>query len=71
MKLVAVNYQQRRLQFFKEQLASAQRKLDFAVKRDYPWDRLEDKGEIVSFYEWAVMMAEEALKSDMDSCNGG
>lgn len=59
MKLVAVNYQQRRLQFFKEQLASAQRKLDFAIKRDYSWDRLEDKGEIVSFYEWAVQMAEK------------
>lgn len=59
MKLVAVNYQKRRLQFFKEQLASAQRKLDWAVKRDYPWDRLEDKGEIVSFYEWAAQMAEK------------
>lgn len=59
MKLASVNYQRRRFQFFEEQFASAQRKLDWAVKRDYPWDRLEDKGEIVSFYEWAVRMAEK------------
>jgi hypothetical protein len=34
MKLIAVNYQQRRLEFFKEQLASARRKLDWAISHE-------------------------------------
>lgn len=59
MKLVAVNYQQRRLQFFKERLAAAQRRLKWAVDHDRNYIELEDDGEIVSFYEWAVQMAEK------------
>ena len=58
MKLVAVNYKKRRLEFFKEQLAAAQRKLEWAVKRDYPWTVIEEKADTVSFYKWAVQMAE-------------
>lgn len=59
MKLVAVNYQQRRLHFFKEQLAAAKRRLKWAVDHDRNFIELEDDGEIVSFYEWAVQAAEK------------
>lgn len=64
MKLVAVNYQKRRLDFFKEQLAAAQRKLEWAVKRDYPWIVIEEKADTVSFYKWAVQMAEKDGDTD-------
>lgn len=63
MKLVPASYQERRLEFFKEQLASARRKLDWAISHESQWDRLEDKGEIVSFYEWAVKMAEKEIEN--------
>jgi len=59
MKLVAVSYQQCRLQFFKDQLAAAKRRLKWAVDHDRNFIELEDDGEIVSFYEWAVQMAEK------------
>lgn len=59
MKLVAVNYQQRRLHFFKKQLAAAKRRLKWAVDHDRNFIELEDDGEIVSFYEWAVQVAEK------------
>lgn len=64
VKIVAVSYKQSRLEFFKNQLASARRKLDWAVKHNPdPYVPLE-KGEIVSFYEWAVKKAEEEIKNE-------
>lgn len=64
MKLVAVNYQKCRLEFFREQLAAAQRELEWAVKRDYPLFVIEEKADTVSFYKWAVQMAEKDGDTD-------
>lgn len=61
MKLVKVTYEQCRLEFFEEQLSAAQRKLDYAVKRNYPHDVCASRGEVVSFYEWAVEMAKKEV----------
>ena len=52
-----------RLQFFKDQLAAAQRALDWTIKRNYPQDRLAYLGEAISFYEWAVQMAEREAET--------
>jgi len=59
MRLVAVNYQQRRLEYFKEQLSAAKRRLKWGIDHNRNWIELEDNGEIVSYYEWAVQMAEK------------
>lgn len=63
MKLIAVNYQKRRLEYFKQQFAAAQRRLKWAVDHDRNFVELEDDGEIVSFYEWAVKMAEKEIEN--------
>lgn len=59
MRLVAVNYQQRRLEYFKDQLAAAKRRLKWGIDHNRNWMELEDNGEIVSYYEWAAQMAEK------------
>ena len=59
MRLVVVNYQQRRLEHFKKQLAAAKRRLKWSIDHNRNWMELEDNGEIVSYYEWAVQMAEK------------
>lgn len=64
MQLVKVSYEQCRLEFFEEQLAAAKRKLDYAVKRNYPYDVCASRGEVVSFYEWAVQMAQKEVAAD-------
>lgn len=56
--LRAVEYPERRLEFFKKQLAAAHRRLDWSLKHNPDWDDNAEKGEVVSFYEWAVKMAE-------------
>lgn len=61
MRLIAIDYQQRRLDFFKAQLKSAKRKLAYSIKHNPDWYDNEEKAEAVSFYEWAVKMAEESL----------
>jgi hypothetical protein len=61
INLIAVKYPESRLIFFKEQLAAAQRRLDWSLKHRNDWCDHADKGEIVSFYEWAVKMAEEHM----------
>ena len=60
MQLKVVEYPERRLDFFKEQLAAAHRRLDWSMKHNPNWDDHAEKGEVVSFYEWAVQMAEKA-----------
>ena len=59
MKLVSVSYEQSRLEFFREQLAAANRRLDWSMKHNPDWYDQAEKGEVVSFYEWAVEMAEK------------
>jgi hypothetical protein len=64
MQLVKISYAQSRLDFFKEQLATAQRKLDWSLKHRNDWYDHSEKGEVVSFYEWAVKMAEKEVAED-------
>ena len=61
MQLVTVSYQQHRLEYFRQQLAAAKRRLKWAVDHDRNWMELEDDGDIVSFFEWAVQMAEKEV----------
>ena len=53
MKLVSVSYEQSRLNFFRDQLAAANRRLDWSMKHNPDWYDDSDKGEVVSYYEWA------------------
>ena len=61
MNLVKVSYGECRLEFFKEQLASAKRKLDWAVKHNPDCYAIAEKADVYNFYEWAVKMAEIAV----------
>ena len=60
MRLIAIEYPERRLNFFKERLAAAHRRLNWSMKHNPDWNDHAEKGEVVSFYEWAVKMAETA-----------
>lgn len=67
IKLVEVKYPESRLLFFKEQLAAAQRRLDWSIKHRNDWNDHSEKGEVVAFYKWAVKMAEEHInEKDVD-----
>ena len=61
MKLVSVSYAQSRLNFFRDQLAAANRRLDWSMKHNPDWYDHSEKGEVVSYYEWAVKMAEKEV----------
>ena len=61
MKLVSSSYVQSRLNFFRDQLAAANRRLDWSMKHNPDWYDQAEKGEVVSFYEWAVNMAEKEV----------
>ena len=61
MKLVSVSYEQSRLNFFRDQLAAANRRLDWSMKHNPDCYDQAEKGEVVSFYEWAVRMAEKEV----------
>ena len=61
MKLVSVSYAQNRLNFFRDQLAAANRRLDWSIRHNPDWYDNSEKGEVVSFYEWAVKMAEKEV----------
>lgn len=62
MRLKAVTYAEDRLEYFKGQLAIARRILAWWANNN--WDRniLEEKGEIVSYYEDIVKMLEEKMQ---------
>ena len=62
MKLVSVSYAQSRLNFFREQLAAANRRLDWSIRHNPDWYDQSEKGEVVSFYEWSVKMAEKTVQ---------
>ena len=64
MKLVSVSHEQSRLNFFRDQLAAANRKLDWSMKHNPDRYDHSEKGEVVSFYEWAVKMAEKEVHSN-------
>lgn len=64
MKLVAVSYAQSRLNFFRGQLAAANRRLDWPMKNNPDWYDNSEKGEVVSYYEWAVRMAEKEVENN-------
>ena len=61
MKLVSVSYAQSRLNFFREQLAAANRRLDWSMRHNPDCYDQAEKGEVVSYYEWAVKMAEKEV----------
>ena len=61
-KLVSVSYKQNRLEFFREQLAAANRRLGWSMKHNHDWYDQAEKCEVVSFYEWAVEMAEKEVE---------
>ena len=64
MQLIKVTHAECRLEFFKKQLDKATRSMNYHVERKHhPWICAE-KGEIVSFYEWAVQMAEKEVAKD-------
>ena len=62
MKLVSISHKQNRLEFFRDQLAAANRRLDWSMKHNPNWYDQAEKGEVVSFYEWAVEMAEKEVE---------
>lgn len=53
-----ITYEQSRLAFFKAQLAKAERRLNWAVKRGLDCETCAERGEIVSFYQDIVKMLE-------------
>lgn len=57
MTIVTISYELSRLDFFKEQLAAANRRLDWSLKHNPNCYDNAEKGEVVSFYEWAVKCA--------------
>ena len=61
MKLIKVTHQQCRLEFFKKQLDKATNSMNYHVKRKHHPYICAEKGEIVSFYEWAVKIAKEQV----------
>ena len=61
MKLVSISYEQSRLEFFREQLAAANRRLDWSMRHNPDCYDQAEKGEVVSYYEWAVKMAEKEV----------
>lgn len=64
MKMIRVTNQQCRLEFFKKQLDKVTRSMNYHVKRKHHPYICAEKGEIVSFYEWAVEMAEKEVAKD-------
>ena len=62
-KLELISYEESRLAFFEQQLAGANRKLDWAIKHKSHWDCAE-KGEIVSFYQDIVKMLREQAERE-------
>ena len=48
-----------RLEFFREQLTSAERSLAWLVSHSQNWENCAEKGEIVSYYRDVVEMLEE------------
>lgn len=72
MQLIAIEYPERRCNFFKEQLAAAHRRLDWSMKHNPDWNDHAEKGEVVSFYEWAVKMAERnEIHGEWVACGDG
>ena len=64
MKRVSSSEVQSRLNFFRDQLAAANRRLDWSMKHNPDWYDQAEKGEVVSFYEWAVNMAEKEVNDN-------
>ena len=62
MRLKAVSYAEDRLEYFKGQLAIARRILAWWANNNWDRNSLEEKGEIVSYYEDIVKMLEEKMQ---------
>lgn len=62
--LISVTHQQARLDFFREQLAAAERRLDWAARFCPDPYKMAEKGETVAFYQWAVEQAEKEVNND-------
>lgn len=62
--LITITHQQARLDYFREQLAAAERRLNWGIRFcPDPWKNAE-KGEEVAFYQWAVEQAEKEVNND-------
>lgn len=68
--ITSVTYKQRRLRYFREQLAHQERRLDYWVQKLTKVNDLglcwvcQDVGEEVSFYQSIVQMLEEEMRQD-------
>ena len=59
MTLKTISYEEARLEFFREQLARAERSLAWWVSHNQNWENCAEKGEIVSYYRDVVEILEE------------
>lgn len=62
-KLIAVTHEQMQLDFFRDRLKAAKRRLDWSMRHKSDWNDHAEKGAVVSYYVWAVEQAEKAAKS--------
>ena len=58
-KLKAISYEESRLEFFREQLRAANKRLDYAVRNHYPETVCADRGDAVSFYSDIIKILKE------------
>lgn len=61
MALKRVSYAEARLDYFKAQLAHAERSLAWWASHSQNWENCAEKGEIVSYYLDIVKMLEEEM----------
>lgn len=59
MKLKVQSYEEARIEFFRGQLAAANKRLDYAVRNHYPETVCADRGDAVSFYSDIIKMLKE------------
>lgn len=57
-----VTHDQCRAEYFKKQREKAQRSLDWAIKHGRDEYVIEEKAEILNFYEWAYQMASATVR---------
>lgn len=70
-KIKAVTYKESLIAFFEQQLAHANRQLDWAVKHNPDCYVCAEKGEIVSFYQDAItaLREQEEREKGCEYCN--
>ena len=73
-EIIAINYEQRRLEYFKQQKAAAERKLKYWISRkkhrnsSHEWLPIEEKcsecGDLINFYANAIAVFERSLGNE-------